>query len=104
MSTKRQHAERQGEGHHPQGKVLEDLRTIDVDEIGVDARHRPLVEPQTDASFEVVAQTDEPVAPDGAVVEVAEIKGEQVEVLDQDVVLDSGGFAANREVPKVERQ
>ena len=83
-------------------KVLEDLRTIDVDEIGVDARHRPLVEPQADAGFEVVAQTDEPVAPDRAVVEVADIKREQVAVLDQDVVLDPGGFAANREVPEVE--
>src|SRR6476661_4552716 len=84
-----QEPNRAGHRRNPKLEILFDLRTVVVDEIAVDARHAALVEAAAHASFQVVAQREQPFAADRDTVEVVHLEDEIVEVADNHVSRDA---------------
>lgn len=76
LSAKRQHAHRGCQRHNTETKVLKDLRTVVVDEIGIHTWHGLLIEADTEAGIKVLSGTDQPLGPGRSVIEVANIERE----------------------------
>ena len=83
-------------------EVLRDFAAVVVDEVAVDRCHGALIVANADASLEVVADAEEPLATEGPVVEIFDPEGQVVQVGEENVVVDTTVFAVDHEVTQVE--